>query len=681
MNEGNDPDIYSVLYMAISDPRLIGDLLRHPEFRRRASQICVEIAGPADGEDLLQATCLQVVKRTNQLTTDRIRGEGDFFKWFTRLAQHVHLSQVLSAAARDRCIDELEHWPDASAAVRPEDMARFLKHADACSYHARLVRAEDEALQAVFRRARGLDSQGRILVGDERQARIAEHKRCLQDWRMSTLVNGKPFRHVALYNGDREIASCGEFYDFTIHKSVNELNPTAGLQICGVSKKEGENALLGAYALAGMRHRGIEQTLNLDNGYTVGLKVWEQGGTTYKIQFRCVETTKLKASLYDDDLDPTDVEPLSNKAPDVKTAPPVLSDPVAQGSAPWWPLLRSQHATAVYSAAVMVVMIVGWAGALFVGKVWGQAEALVIGPPAMSRNEVPALGKSPESSSTTGNKPPKPLAPPTPQSTAPISRKQAVRQQPQQAANRKPRRGSGTPTPGTRSTTEQAQQRQVGPPQGGGVQSQPGDLEKLGHVAIVLNGPDQGVPQIRGLNQVTTIQFVSFGGRASGSALHTTTDAFLGKRLNGALLKERLSVMPAEGQDLASVPFKVRWVASTGSNVGAKVYAVSLKAYISSEGSEKNFLELPSYVGVGPNWKAAYDAALKMAVKPVVAQLKEASLNASTAEPGKAERLMPEPWALPTHENEDAAIAAALLDRSEPNKPEHEKIECTAYTQ
>jgi hypothetical protein len=197
------------------------------------------------------------------------------------------------------CTEKTRQWPNALADVPSDEMDDFLTHAEACPYHTEILRAEDEELRAVFRQARGFDSHGHLLLGDELQATIAEHERRLKIWQ-ETLKEEPTFSNISLYNGDRKIASCGMFFDLTKHESLHELDPQAGLQIRGIRGGDvDEDVLLGCYALVGVRHNDDEQFLELDNGYTVGLKVRPSEERTFMVQFRCVETSVLEEERAD----------------------------------------------------------------------------------------------------------------------------------------------------------------------------------------------------------------------------------------------------------------------------------------------------------------------------------------------------------------------------------------------
>jgi hypothetical protein len=147
----------------------------------------------------------------------------------------------------------------------------------------------ERELRNKFRLARGLDSQGRLLEGKMLAQAIAENERRLASWKRES----EAFNLIALYNGGRQIASCGSFFDFSRHESINELDPEAGLQIRGINRSEEEDVLLGSYALAGVRHDGEEQVLPLPNGYTVGLRVVRLDEKTFVVGFRCVNSESI----------------------------------------------------------------------------------------------------------------------------------------------------------------------------------------------------------------------------------------------------------------------------------------------------------------------------------------------------------------------------------------------------
>jgi hypothetical protein len=147
----------------------------------------------------------------------------------------------------------------------------------------------ERELRMKFRLARGLDGQGRLLEGKILTQAIAENERRLASWKKAKEENF-PFNLIALYNGNRLIASCGSFFEFGRHESINELDPQAGLQIRGINRSEEEDVLLGSYALDGVRHDGEEQVLPLLNGYTVGLRVIRLDEKRFGIGFRCVNS-------------------------------------------------------------------------------------------------------------------------------------------------------------------------------------------------------------------------------------------------------------------------------------------------------------------------------------------------------------------------------------------------------
>jgi len=157
------------------------------------------------------------------------------------------------------------------------------------------LKGMEQELRMKFRLARGLDRQGRLLRGKMLTRAIEENERRWASWKRES----QPclFNQIALYNGSRQIASCGNFLDFSRHESINQLDAEAGLQIRGINRSEEEDVLLGAYALAGVRHNGEEQFLPLPNGYTVGLRVVQLDEERFALGFRCVDSESLRKPL------------------------------------------------------------------------------------------------------------------------------------------------------------------------------------------------------------------------------------------------------------------------------------------------------------------------------------------------------------------------------------------------
>jgi DNA-directed RNA polymerase specialized sigma24 family protein len=292
----NLPDFHTAFLNTLMETRQSESLLAHPEFRDRLMRICRRLAKPDDVADLFDEVCLKIL---NQVATGLppFRTEPQFFGWVAGLAKKVYMDQKRHRLETMACTESHKHWPKSSAAV-PEDLFdKYMDHVEKCPYHAELIFQEQEEceqkLRSIFRLARGLDSQGRLLQGEHLDAALADHERRLAAWKKEARIENSPFNHIALYNGDRQIASCGRFLDFSRHESINELDPQAALQIRGIGNIENQDVLLGVYALAGVRHEGLEQLLALDNGFTVGLRVVRLSENTFAVDFRCVETETL----------------------------------------------------------------------------------------------------------------------------------------------------------------------------------------------------------------------------------------------------------------------------------------------------------------------------------------------------------------------------------------------------
>lgn len=641
----NQPSLYGAVYNAMTDPELIGDLLRHPEFRSQAKQVCDRLAGRAGGEELLQEACLRLVERAGQLKPDLIRNEGEFFRWFSQLARRVHLSRVLSAAAVGGCTRKADGWPDAPADVPPDDIGRFLAHADACPYHTRRLREGDERLRAIFRRARGLNHQGRIPHGDELRASIDDHKRRLQSWRDTAFKKDGQFGPVSLYNGDREVATCGERYDFSNKVSRNELDPYAGLQIRGLNgSNPDESVLLGFYALASVRHDGAEQTLKLDNGYVVCLKVNQVGETTYEIHFRCVETKALEAerAAAAEDGSITEVADrkyLDGSAPSPPFLPPDMPPPT--GPAGWWP------PPPVWRASAMAALLLLVAVACFqVGRRWGQ-------PPAGNK----LLGQAMES----------PAAPPPPARVSTATEEELN----PHAAHCCLHQGSGAAASAGRSTQAAAQaaltSRSAEHRRAGGrgtharrvglslnteaavrhfskglftgewvvvaMPHQPAiaersftdEVEDLRATPYRLRSYDERAVSADNSGRARaggSLRNASYGGwvePAQNSVLHfATNDKLIGTVKDELKVIPFLRIEPVTEQEPETEGFSVAWVVrTTKSEWAGRSFEVKLDVYIYRKGEKKSAFH-DSYKGEGRSLDAAYGDAVGKAVKPVI---------------------------------------------------------------
>ena len=295
-------DFKTTLVKALTDTKGFEVLVVHPEFRNRLARICRPIAQPDDAAELVQEICARLRKHVVASELPNFTNQRQFFAWLTILANNAHLSKRRQRIESMTCTDKTKHWPRSSSEVSIDLADEYMDHAEECAYHKELMLLEqketEQELRLAFRRARGLDSEGRLLRGTMLAATIADHERRLASWKKGEGETNSPFQHIGLYNGGKEIASCGRFLDFSRHESVNELEPQAGLQIRGINSVEDQDVLLGFYALVGVRHDGEEQLLPLDNGYTVGLRVVRLKERTFAIDFRCVETEMMEELSY-----------------------------------------------------------------------------------------------------------------------------------------------------------------------------------------------------------------------------------------------------------------------------------------------------------------------------------------------------------------------------------------------
>jgi hypothetical protein len=211
---------------------------------------------------------------------------------------------------------------------------------------------------------------------------IAAHERRLKIWQ-ETLTTEPTFSDISLYNGGRKIASCGKFFDLARHESLHELDPQAGLQIRGIRGGDlTEDVLLGFYALAGVRHNDDEQFLQLDNGYTVGLKVRPSEARTFMVQFRCIETSVLEQERAEASTTPK-VLARSGNAPGASFSPlnsqeHVSTNPVPPGSSGWFPPPTTNLRAGTLCALVLLTIVVVACGSKFESQQQPKGEAKIL---------------------------------------------------------------------------------------------------------------------------------------------------------------------------------------------------------------------------------------------------------------------------------------------------------------
>jgi DNA-directed RNA polymerase specialized sigma24 family protein len=633
----------------MTDLKFIDDLIGHPEFMRQAEKICQGIAGPERYEDLLQEACLRVLESVSELNPNTIRNEREFFGWFSLLARRVHLSRSWSKAAVSSCTQEDAGWPDALADIPADEMDQFIDHADACPYHTRLLDAEDEKLRAIFRLARGLDSHGRLLERDELHASIIDHKRRLQNWREAAFKNGKLFGHMALFNGGKEIASCGKFYDFSIHVSRNELDPSAGLQIRGVpTNNMNEDVLLGFYPLAGVNHEGAEKILELDNGYTVGLAVKQVGETTFEIHFRCVATRTPEAEgTSDDSADGIVLEINADECPesssrDFATPPPFPVDmPVSPG---WWPLSTRKQA-AVTVALVVLVAVSGFLIGKNSGRIpaedWSVVQAKESQPTAF-----PSIKKSQGIDEELNS----------PSVQAPPSRNL------DQGASANRSRGGAVKAPEAEpringeheiiSTLDSLHELKSFTAQLSDGKSEIQDAPQVvsGQSVVSNLTSNYKVDDGRSSTQLMSYDELRYSANKSGwrdssaslqkasyedqprsadiSVLHTATNEAIITSISYALKLQHFRVERIANQAPTTARFVVTWVARE-SAWRDRSPVVKLNAYVYRNG-EKNSVYERSYEVAGDNLNEAYDNAVEMIIKPVIDWIRDSEKFSSS---------------------------------------------------
>ncbi|HEV7472715.1 MAG TPA: hypothetical protein VGN90_01630 [Pyrinomonadaceae bacterium] len=409
MATGDHPSFDSVLKKVLDGNQRIGVLFNHPTFQRRATRICTYLAGRESGEDLLQDIYTKLLRYLVVPDPDCMQNEQQFNSWFYKVACNTYKDRMTK---QDQCTDSGREWPDSTDDVPQNRLDEFLDHAALCPYHSEILLAEDEEnderLRVIFRQARGLDRHGRLLKGAELRTALTDHERRLKTWHEATLKNEFFFYQILVYNGDREILSCGKFFNFSKHVSLHDLDPTAGLQIRGKSlQNTNEDVLLGAYALVGVRHHLSERVLHLANGYTVGLKVEGLSARSFEVQFRCIATkTFLQEAL--SGLDPEDKKPevvFDDAHPQGSSAllapqwsPPLHGDDPSGASVWITHFITSQLAPAGTLCGLVLLLIMGVTAGVLVGKNSGP----IAGAPAAKPSSEVSAANSGEKLNSTG---------------------------------------------------------------------------------------------------------------------------------------------------------------------------------------------------------------------------------------------------------------------------------------
>jgi hypothetical protein len=189
-----------------------------------------------------------------------------------------------------------EDWPDAPSDVSPDAFEAFLAHVAGCPFHEKALDADEEEIRSKVRLARGIDPLGRILVGSELKRALKTHNRNHALWKEMAKEKKRPFRRIYLSNRGELVAGSGKFFICRKYEGKHRLDAKAGLQIWGVID-EGRSipdVLLGFFGLLGVEHNGEEQFLQLENDYTVGLRVEQVSQEEFNIVFRCVENEVLE---------------------------------------------------------------------------------------------------------------------------------------------------------------------------------------------------------------------------------------------------------------------------------------------------------------------------------------------------------------------------------------------------
>ena len=146
-----------------------------------------------------------------------------------------------------------EGWPSKPSDVSPDAEVAFLAHVAGCPFHAKVLQADEEKIRSKFRLARGLDGNGKILIGRELLDAVKKHDQQYIQWKQATLEWPCPSSESTLSNCGEDIAGSAKFFDFRNYDADHRLDPQAGLQIVGViGEGKSKEILLGFYPLQGV---------------------------------------------------------------------------------------------------------------------------------------------------------------------------------------------------------------------------------------------------------------------------------------------------------------------------------------------------------------------------------------------------------------------------------------------
>lgn len=494
----------------------------------------------------------------------------------------------------NKCTEINAGWPNEPGDVSPDAYDAFLTHVAHCPFHAKTLQAEAENTRAKFRRARGLNTHGRILTGAELRKAVRDYDRQHELWREIIDDSILPFRRIYLGNRGEDIAGSGKFFDFRNYEGDHQLDPDAGLQILGVvgEGKQTLELLLGWYPLCGVEHTGEEQFLELENGYTIGLRVNQLADREFNIGFRCVENAVRESERMGI------IVPYHHRGA-VNHSSSMLLWAATEKVQAWLRSLRTVNLRRLVSvfryepATTMDKLI--WCFSCLLAFFIGFTALFWLENPSSSIFATGSEAKAPVT--TTEQKPEKPR-----------------------------RRGKGSAAHAQTQTVPTSQRNQKGPAGG----PTPETTQVTG---VESDAPPNNKPTVPESKPNTNAEEVNIGpaawyfqslppeGADGSIAIHTGYDTDLIKKLTAEMRKQDIAISPLTGSSMADHHVAVSW------KIIREQTAVTVEATLTAGGDRK----LLYARGDGSCPEQACDQAVRSVVSKVFAAMKDLSHNESTS--------------------------------------------------
>ncbi|HEX8354440.1 MAG TPA: hypothetical protein VF611_16160 [Pyrinomonadaceae bacterium] len=191
---------------------------------------------------------------------------------------------------------EAHRWPDSPDAVPEGEFDEFVAHAETCSYHEELMRAEEDTLLSALRPPGYLADSPAQAEATVEFGWWATHADLYTRWATS----GRRVRSLVLRYRGQDVAR-HEWFDEVDVRVVRELEQRVRLELepgkkCDLEiwklpdDETDDEICLGVYQLPGFRHVGKARYLSLPTGQTVMLNVRHVHLNKYEIEFACADS-------------------------------------------------------------------------------------------------------------------------------------------------------------------------------------------------------------------------------------------------------------------------------------------------------------------------------------------------------------------------------------------------------